>query len=272
MFHAKYFLVLVGAYLVLNCGFQQVAGGSGAGNPPLATVALAVKANSISKTGLMKTLIGSIRNPDGTFTIKDSVGNNVTLRKIEALVEGIDFTLPIAIHCDNFRVSECMDGEFFVPGPFIIDLLTGKSQPTLAKIKIPPGVYKKIGFELIKSDTDTQGAYIPTLQNIIIRGKIGADSGIGRMFKIALNLRDGLDFLDSTGIKLRTDTVNTVFLGLVVDKWLQGTDLRKCVDSAVVTDTGGAALLEGDNFCLGLGKRIRQNIEFSGGLDTTEEF
>lgn len=264
MCRATRFFALMAAAAMLHCT-DRIAGGTGVGNPPLAEVSLDVKAGSASGAAIAKASAGLQRNPDGSFTIRDSAGLPVTLLAIEALVQGIDFALPDSVDCARFKGIDCMDGESSVIGPFTVDLMSGKSQPPLTKIKLPAGLYRKIGFELISSG-DSGETWDSAAQNIVIRGKLGTDSGAGRAFAVRLNLKEGLDFPHPTGIQIRADTLNNILLGLNVDGWLGGTELTKCVE-AMPVDSSGSVLLQGDAFCGGVGKVIRRNIEGSGGLD-----
>jgi hypothetical protein len=254
---------------LLHCAPDRMAGGAGAGNPPLAEVSLSLKAGSADPTSFAKPATSVLRNPDGTFTIQDSSGADFTLTGIEARLKGFDFNLPESLSCAGVTVLPCREGELSLLGPFTVDLMTGKSVPSLDLFKVPAGVYVKISLNLIAQDPPEGSTAEDTTRNLILTGRLGAAGQGGQAFEMALNLRDGLDFSDPLGLRLGADSLNTVRLLLSVDGWFRDVDAAACVTSAA-RDSTGTVRLGGDDFCGGAGLKIRNSIEASGEVDHKE--
>lgn len=259
--------------LLAHCVPEKLAGGSGAGNPPLAEVTLAFKANSLTDPSLPKSPIAALgkassavlRNEDGTFTVRDSSGAALILTSIDARVGMIEFDLPDGIDCGRAEGASCENGEVFIKGAYAMDLMTGKSTPALEKIRLPEGLYKTVGLEL-----DGSG----DAPNMVISGRTDTAKGPVRRFALKLRLPNGLGFEKPEGFRITAGVMNTVLMQLEVDNWLQGVDLASCLDTtSAVPDSSGIRNLEGDGFCGGAGLRIRRNIEASGEIENeAEEF
>ncbi len=258
--------------LLTQCAPDRVAGGAGAGNPPLADVTLAFKAGSAGDTVLRKASTGVVRNPDGTFTVRDSGGAALILTAITVQVEKIDFELPTGISCAQATGVACDSDEVSIKGAFAMDLIVGSSVPPVSRFRLPEGVYRKVGLGLVEQESesshgseggDTGSAAAP---NMIIRGHTDSAAGPVRSFSLQLNLSEGLDFDNPSGLKIKADSLNSVVLQLAVDHWFAGVELARCLDSASVPDTTGVLVLKGDGTCGGSVLRIRRNIEASGDL------
>jgi hypothetical protein len=276
MSKSRFFPAALLGLLLAHCMPEKLAGGAGAGNPPLAEVTLAFKANSLD-TVLPKTsgmALGKasgtvIRNADGTFTVKDSAGSEVILTSIEVLVKRIDFDLPEGLDCEHAPGTACDSGSVSVKGSFSMNLMTGVSTPALDKIRLPEGLYKKVDLELEEDSSGNSGGISdPSSPNMVILGRTDSAKGPVRLFALKVDLSDGLDFEKPEGFKITAGSLNTVLMQLAVDNWLQGVDLSSCLDTTTVLPDGSGVLnLAGDDFCGGDGLRIRRNIEASGEID-----
>ncbi len=255
-----------------QCIPERVAGGAGAGNPPLGEVTLALKAKSSGPRILPKSTASGLIALDSGFVIRDSAGAVLSLDSIVSRVEGIDFALPDSLDCPIFSGLPCKDGETTLEGPFDLDLLRGISHPALNVFKIPAGLYRKIGFKLIANKQDSLTDWDSTSQNIVLWGRMGALGSAGQRFVIRINLTEGLDFGDPVGVRIKSDTLNNILLGLNVDDWFQGTDMQACMAASPAgSDSAGIVRLQGDGFCSGTGIRVRRNIEASGGINYEDQ-
>ena len=277
-------LFLLTAFAVVHCA-DRMAGGAGAGNPPLAVVALALRAGSVDtlpSKALGKTVGAAIRNADGTFTIRDSAGAAITLTAITVLASRIDFILPDSLDCDDAKGTDCQNKEVSVRGAFSLDLMTGKSVPDSVKIRVPEGLYKQVGIDLQESaasqagkggfaKASARGDQDTSASNMLILGRTDSSIQAVKRFALKLNLREGLDFVNPAGLQLRSDSLNTILVQLAVDDWLKGIDLGKCLDTTSIRpDADGVWNLEGDGSCGGAGLRARRNIEASGEINKGE--
>lgn len=253
-------LAVTACLALTQCGNPRVAGGAGAGNPPLAEVMLDLRANSDAP--LAKSVTSVVRNPDGTLTIADSLGAAVTLTGLQARVKSISFPLPDSLTCPEVEDLPCAENERTLAGPFVIDLLTGTSVPDIGRFRIPAGLYRKIDIKLSEPN-DTATSQEP--DGLIVTGRLGAAGAGGKAFVISLGV-EALDFDNPEGLLLSADTVNTVALSLTADAWFKDVALSACVESTAA-DSTGVARLQGDEFCGGAGARLRNGIEASGDIE-----
>jgi hypothetical protein len=268
--------------LLACCGPEKLAGGAGAGNPPLAEVTLAFTAKSLADTTLPKSAAGLaknsgvvIRNPDGTFTIHDASGSPLILTAIEADIERIRFELPENVSCKQVPGTVCDSGEVAIKRIFNLDLMTGKATPALDRIQLPEGLYRKAELGLVEgveghsNSGDGSGSSKP---NLVIKGHTDSAQGSVKAFALKLDLSEGLDFEKPDGFRIAADSLNAILIQLSVDNWLQGVELVKCIEAAdPASDSAGVRILSGDGLCGGEGLRIRRNIEASGEIDKGEE-
>lgn len=263
------------AFLLGACS-ERLAGGAGAGNPPLAAVTVSLQAGSApllakrsARTGAAASLAGAA---DSVLAVPDSAGTVLTLLGIEARVRHLEFDLPQGLSCQGWGGLTCEEGEILVNGPFRADLVNGTTLPEIAPFKLPAGTYTGFGIDFVDGgrNADSSAPWDTALQNLAIRGKVGPAGGMGREFQIQLKLQDGLDFENSAGIRIDIPSANKVRLRLRVDRWFRGIDMVRCLDIAPV-GPDGAAQLFGDGVCGGAGRRIRANIESSGEVDEEGE-
>jgi hypothetical protein len=263
---------LASLMLLGGCDQEQMAGGSGAGNPPLARVSLALKANSLTAASaasvLRKTADEVQRNPDGSFTVTDSSGARIRISAIMAQVRRVDFLLPHGLACPSAGTLSCQDNEVMVWGPFAVDLMTGKAIPPLDRIRVPAGLYSEVELEMGDNDS---GAAADSAADLVLSGSTDSARGPVRNFTVALSLSDGLEFDDSLGLHISADSVNNVLLRLDVDDWFRDADLSGCVATRAA-DSADVTRMQGDGFCGGAGLRIRKRIEASGEFDWQDAF
>lgn len=274
------------ALLLAQCNLTPFAGGAGAGNPPLADVAVALKANSLMDTPLPKAgkVLGKAPgegtlDTNGTFTVRDTSGAAFTLTGIQVSVRRIEFALPDGIDCGKGEGVVCGNGIASVTGLFSMDLMTGKSNPALGRIRLPQGLYKSVKLTLdegaeghSKGSGGSGSTSESTFVNMVIKGHTDSAGGPVGLFALKLDLLDGLVFEKPEGLRIGVDSLNTVLMQLTVDGWLKGVRMQPCLESPdAVPDSSGMRVLTGDVFCGGEGRRIRRNIEGSGEIGLDED-
>ncbi|GEM_PF-1601176 len=279
------YLAALLAMLLTHCSPEKVAGGAGAGNPPLADVTLAFTARSAADTALPKAspaLLKSsgivIRNPDGSFTVRDAAGTALILTAINVNISRIDFELPEGLSCAQAPGVVCDSEEVSLRGALSMDLMTGVSTPALDRFHLPEGLYKRVRLRLDEGEGSSgrrgkDGGEDPggLLTNLVISGRTDSALGPVHSFAVRLDLQDGLEFDKPDGFRIKADSLNAVLMQLSVDKWMTGVNLAKCLDStSAVPDSLGVKILTGDGFCGGQGLLIRRNIEASGEIDRHE--
>ena len=267
--------ILIG---LTGCTYDRLAGGSGAGNPPQADVAISFQANSsvapaLAAAALARTSAASsthathgptVQNPDGTFSVADSAGTPLKLTAISVNVGHFDFTLPAGLTCAQVVDLPCINDEASVNGPYVMDLMSGKAVPSINFIKLPAGLFHNFGFDVPQGAADTG-------TNMSIRGEAELPDGKS-LFEVRLDLQDGVDFQDSAGVKISAGTINRLVLSMSVDRWFAGVDMRRCLeDNSGAVLEGGVRILRGDSACDETGLRIRRSIEASTDVENKED-
>jgi hypothetical protein len=252
------------------CGcFDRVAGGAGIGNPPQAEVSIALEAKSSATVPLAKASNGSESVPalGGPLYLRDSAGTSITLTGIEIQVAKIEFSRPDSVTCEDGEPN-CLEHEIGLNGNFTMDLITAKSSPAIGILKIPSGIYGKIGLNPAPADS-LPGSMRPRY-NFLLSGKTGA-VGAERPFVMEIDLEEGLDFTSPTGIRIVKDSLTAIRLSLNVDGWFAGVDLRACMDG-IPADSSGATLIRESGFCAGAVGRVGANAQNSEEVEDQDEF
>ncbi len=270
------FLFVLGLPALTGCGLFEVASGTGVGNPPQADVALSLKANT--GAGLAKRSAAVVRNPDGSLTVRDSLGQALTLANIDVLIRKVEFVLPQGVTCSSVRGVACIDTSAWINGPYDVDLMTGAFTPSTNFIKLPAGVYKELKSGLgVPPGTGAFAGLDTTRPDVIVTGRFGESSDTGRAFKISLHVSDELEFGDSIGVPIHSGALNKLVLTLSVDNWFHGLDMNACLDAttsaANTTTSGVAGTLQwlDDSWCGGSGSIFRKNLTASGDFENQEE-
>ncbi len=259
----KIFFLLWGclaSMLLVNCGGEKLAGGAGAGNPPSAKVAFVFKASSSPLLPLAKKSSVGLRNPDGTFSLKDSVGSLLTLSTIKIFSKSIELILPDSLSCDEIINLECIDRDVTLKGPYSMDLITGLATPNLRTVELPAGSYKGFKLQFLNEEDNLPSVSLDSVvTNVILKGKIATT---GKAFAINLLVSEDLEFIPLNGTPIKSSLLNNITLSVSIDKWFDGIDMLKCFESKdVQIDSTGTLILQGDKACGGSGQRMRLNIE-----------
>lgn len=146
-------------------------------------------------------------------------------------------------------------------GPFVFDLIK-KSSDDAPKAAIPDGTYKRIDFQLKKSQASTDDL----LDNVfIVKGNVTLDSGV-TPFVIKYHVSENVRVLSKDGIKIVGGVDNSLALAFDVSKWLHGIDLK----SASVKE--GSILIDrshNQHLLHDIKKNIKQSVRV--GLDKDKD-
>jgi hypothetical protein len=279
------FVILILPILATLCGcFDRVAGGAGVGNPPLAEVTVALEAKSaiipalakisptpnptenVNASGITNNRVLSMALPGSPLSIKDSMGTSITLTGIEILVDKLEFSLPDTLNCEDNK-GPCLEHEIGLNGKFKLDLISAKSTPAIGVLKIPTGIYEKIGLTPAPADS-IPGSTRPRY-NFLLTGKVG-NPGLEKAFSMEIDLEDGLDFIDPKGIKVVKDSLTKISLSLTVDGWFAGVNLLACMES-IPADSSGLTLIRGNGPCRVAVGRVGANTQESEDIEDEVE-
>lgn len=148
-------------------------------------------------------------------------------------------------------------------GPYVVDLLTGKSDPAIDAAVMPSGSYSAVEFKLDGQD-DTTGS-------LAVAGSLAVD-GVWYPFTL-VNLRDEeLKWRFPAPVSLSAAAVNDLVLNVPLDAWVNDAlvaALAEAVRSgAVVPGTDGTLAFTSDTE--GVGDVLEGNLEHEGDVERDE--
>ncbi len=240
--------------------FDRVAGGAGAGNPPLAEVTVALQAKVAPGGPKAKTAAAGTGALDSALAVKDSAGGILILSAIEVRVARIEFTAPDSATCGKSE-ENCLEKEFGLKGEFAMDLISGRATPPIGIFRLPAGTYTQIG--LTPAATDPNASPAKPGYNFLVAGKTGGTAP-DRAFTIEISLEEGLDFQDSAGIRIAKDSANNIILALKVDAWFKEMNMGACLDRLLPDSLSAYRLRENGPCAEGL-------RAFKAGIGQSEE-
>ena len=202
------------------------------------------------------------------FSVTDLSGTVFTITEARANVRNIQFDFPDGV-ADTLAVDKIS-----IDGPFVIDLMTGVSTPSISEFTIEPGLYKRIDVRLDDSEAsdglvDSSDALFEN--TLVVSGKFDYADSVGRSYSIVLKFNEDVRFEEPGGILIDEAALNDVVINLVVDEWLEGIDITTCLDDGdLVLDGDGNILIDdssGGGNCADIEGIIKTNIKNNFDLD-----
>ena len=252
--------------LLAGCLGDQVAGGTGVGNPTKGSVVVALQAASgpeaMAKSGALR------RNPDGTFTVLDAGGSAFIIRSGYANVGMVGLKLPTGIVCADADETECESDAIKIKGPFVADLMTGKWQPDPGVFHVPSGSYTDMDIRFEPMDKASSGPDAGLNgHTLLIKGTFGYAGRSDRAFSIALDFNEDGSYVSPVGLGVKAQGLDTLIVLMNVDQWLSHADITACLDSGDLSlDAAGNLAIGKDSGCSDLENATKDAIKGSGNL------
>ncbi len=259
----------------LSCGGEApLAGGTGSGNPGNAVASVKVIADTAGTSSPAKRLAGGPNAPfldlpqqdTGDLPMKvESV--TITVRRVHFL---LDETENPAELLGDFEGKVAADSEsIFLEGPVTFDVLTGGTVPSLDSVKLPPARYTGLKLEAAAPGGGPQTGSPDRCASRIVGSYEWSDTSGAFTFclspRIFISKRAGGPYRIG-----KADTVDFV-LRLDWERWLEGTDLKSCIDEgSLPLDPGDELLIDaqsGIGSCELVEETIGENFAGSGRLD-----
>jgi len=175
---------------------------------------------------------------DGALVARDRSGAELEIVTAVAVVDRIDLMLPEGASCPARAAAQVAPYEAFcagesgrvrVEGPWVFDLVTGESSPSLEALALPLGPLERVEVRLAPGPRDAW--------TVAADGLFGAHD-----FRIELRLGDVVRF-DARGLEL-DDATTRLVLELDPALWFADLELAACVASGdVPSDDDGVLLL-----------------------------
>lgn len=252
--------------LLCSCGTENVAGGSGAGNPGKTTVSIIAVATAPCST---TTAIPSLAKKAllNELPVRDTINKLYRVENAHVFVRRIHFVVDPKDKEQLFLTSVApplrKDPESVIlDGPFTFDAINGSSDPLLGSLILPDANYK--GLRLVIENG-------PAKNSIFLSGTFVYKDTLHK-FKFDLPLTLNMDYdNDGTSVHISGSDSTDVRIVLDASKWLWNVNIESCLDSHSLTfDSTGTLVIDG-KFPAGtpgdvISKKIKENIMQSGKL------
>jgi len=210
-------------------------------------------------------------------TFRSSDGVTFTLTQARIHLKDIRLDLPQGTKCADVRGllagAECKGGDsgsgsgtVVVPGPIVVDLMTGTTPPALSGLRLPAGTYKRIDFRLDEAKAGEVAAGEPLIgYSLLVKADFTQDSK-PTVLDLKLKFSEDARFQSATGVEVGAD--DELLALLKPQAWLEGLPVASCLAKGDLTINSNTLLLDssakGD--CSGAEGLVKERIKNSGDL------
>ncbi|MDD9945234.1 MAG: hypothetical protein OXU20_29595 [Myxococcales bacterium] len=210
----------------------------------------------------------------GAVAFEDEAGTPFTIESAQAYVRHIQLDLPAGQSCAEQDLAfqdpvSCEKDKIEISGPFLVDLIEGTSQPSLAALRIPAGDYRRIDVRFDDADPDeglvgdAQTLADHTMHAI---GDLEHD-GSDMTFELLLKFNEDARFEAPEGIVLGEGEAREALLMLDVSKWFQALPVTDCMTEGDLTIEDGTLLIDDERSqCSAIENTLKDTIKNSGQL------
>lgn len=217
--------------------------------------------------------------PAPTFS---SEGITFTLSEARIHLKDIRLDLPQGTKCDDVRGllsgATCQGGEsgsgsgtVIVPGPLVVDLMTGSTTPDLSGLRLPAGTYKRIDFRLDEARAGEVAATEPLVGYSLLVKAGFTREGAANTLELKLKFSEDARFQSATGVEVGE---NDALLALLQPQaWLEGLPVASCLQSGDLRLSNNVLHLDDQarGACGDAENLVKSNIKNSGALRKAKE-
>jgi hypothetical protein len=210
-------------------------------------------------------------------TFRSSDGLTFTLNEARIHLKDIRLDLPQGTKCADVRGllsgATCKGGDsgsgsgtVVIPGPLIVDLMTGATTPDLSGLRLPAGTYKRIDFRLDEARAGEVAANEPLVgYSLLVKAGFTRDN-TAHTLDLKLKFSEDARFQSSTGVEVGADDELLALLKPQV--WLEGLPVASCLQKGDLQIANNVLRIDdqakGD--CSGAEGLVKNNIKNSGDL------
>lgn len=219
--------------------------------------------------GFRTSALESVGSPESQV-VSDPDGIDFHLTEVRVGIRDVELDLPLGVACAELEADivggRCSDIErkIIFSGPFVADLLTGETTPSLDAARIPALAYPRIDYRI--DDVSGLEAGDPLAGNsFLARADFEANDGALMELLIVLDFSEDIRIENAAGVALPPD--GTLTVAFDTTGWLSGLPIARCVDDGELRIEGDRAVIDEDaDDCGDAENTIRDNIERSPRL------
>ncbi|WP_375769301.1 DUF4382 domain-containing protein [Archangium gephyra] len=210
-----------------------------------------------------------------------SEGLTFTLTEALIHLKDIRLDLPQGTKCADVRGllsgATCQGGEsgsgsgtVVVPGPIVVDLMTGATQPDLSGLRLPAGTYKRIDFRLEEAEAGEVATGPLVGYSLLARATFTRD-GADNILDLKLKFSEDARFQSATGVTVDAD--DELLALLKPQAWLEGLPVASCLQSGDLQLSSNVLYLDerAQGACGDAETLVKNNIKNSGDLRKAKE-
>ncbi|MGA0164573.1 MAG: hypothetical protein ACO3LE_10090 [Bdellovibrionota bacterium] len=221
--------------------------------------------------------------------------SGVEITEARANIEEIRLELPEGMSCADVEAElsdgllceeevEIEDGqseieaEIHVPGPFVVNLLTGESTPSLASIQIPSGMYREIEIKFDEAQLEDgllDGADALIGNTIYIEGSYQKEDSSTQEFIIALGFSEDWEMSSAQELTVLEGATNQLSIEFNQASWFNDLPLDTCLAEGDLSLVDGVLVIDestdGSGACADVEDIVKDNFENSGSFDDDDD-
>lgn len=190
----------------------------------------------------------------------DASSEEFVLQDATINLRHVELDLPDDLSCDDVEDSgdaDCDGDKLKLQGPFVVNLLTGVSEPSLGSI--PAGNYDRIDFRV--DDSDAMGD-----RSFVASAAFDLD-GTATTLVLSLKFNEDIRIEQPGGVDVEAG--QDLIASYVTNDWLAGVDVAQCVADDELDTTGDVVTIDDDTTsggCSDIENTIKNNMKKSGQL------
>lgn len=207
-----------------------------------------------------------------SLTISDDGATPFTFTSAQIHLRDIELDLADG-DCDDVEGATCSEQSVKIEGPFVVDLLTGVSTPSLADVRVPAGIYKRIDFRI--DDARIEQGLVDAASPLANRSMVASASfqhdGETMSLDLLLRFNEDIRVEDPAGIDVSGDAA-ALLTRFDASLWLDGLDIEDCLARGELAVTPTGVRLDdnassGTGGCSDIENVIKRNIKTAAQLD-----
>lgn len=180
-----------------------------------------------------------------------------------------DVALPENVTCKDAEADDDDGPRVRVAGPYVVDLMTGTSTPSLSDLLLPPLVYNQIKIKFDSVDEDDEEELVDS-EDLIVGNTLVATGSFNYdttdyTFDLALNFDEEVEFENVDGAAIDAATLNNLVVELDVNSWFSSVSIGDCLDGEhLVPDLSNHVVINEETDECDILDSIKDSVEHSG--------